>query len=85
MPTGEFDYMLTGEQIEAITASYARSGFGYEDYSEQAGYGVSLTAPAWIRAQLAAVGGLREVYFRERVWDDHHDVYGYVKADRETV
>jgi SAM-dependent methyltransferase len=81
MPKGEFDYMLTGEQIEAITARYTRTGFGYADYAGQQSYGVSLTAPAWIRAQLAAVGGLREVYFRERVWDDHHDVYGYVRED----
>jgi SAM-dependent methyltransferase len=81
LPTGEFDYMLTGEQIEAITARYARTGFGYEDYAGQESYGVSLTAPAWIRAQIEEVGGLREVYFRERVWDDHHDVYGYVRQD----
>jgi SAM-dependent methyltransferase len=81
MPNGEFDYMLTREQIEAITARYARTGFGYADYAGQASYGVALTAPAWIRAQLGAVGGLREVYFRERVWDDHHDVYGYVRED----
>jgi SAM-dependent methyltransferase len=81
MPRGEFDYMLTGAQVETITRRYTETGFGYEDYAEQAGYGVSLTSPAWIRAQLAAVGGLREVYFRERAWDDHHDVYGYVRED----
>ena len=81
MPRGEFDYMLTDEQIEAITRRYTQTGFGYEDYSEQRGYGVSLTSPAWIRAQLAALGKLREVYFRERAWDDHHDVYGYVRED----
>jgi SAM-dependent methyltransferase len=81
MPTGEFDYMLTGEQVESLRRSYAETGFGYADYAEQSGYGVSLTSPAWIRAQLAETGGLREVYFRERAWDDHHDVYGYVRED----
>lgn len=81
MPRGEFDYMLTGAQVETIARRYVETGFGYEDYAEQAGYGVSLTSPAWIRAQLAAVGGLREVFFRERAWDDHHDVYGYVRED----
>jgi SAM-dependent methyltransferase len=79
MPTDEFDYMLTREQIERITKSYEAMGFGYEDYSEHAGYGVSLTSPAWIRAQIEAAGGLTEVYFGERVWDAHHDVYGYVR------
>jgi len=81
MPTDEFDYMLTREQIERITKRYDAAGFGYEDYTEHAGYGVSLTSPAWIRAQLEAVGGLAEVYFGERVWDNHHDVYGYVRKD----
>ncbi|HEX8424186.1 MAG TPA: class I SAM-dependent methyltransferase, partial [Pyrinomonadaceae bacterium] len=85
MPGGEFDYMLTGEQIEVINASYTRTGFGYADYAGQHSYGVSLTSPAWIRTQLAAAGGLREVYFRERVWDDHHDVYGYVREDPESA
>ena len=79
MPTGEFDYMLTGEQVETITRRYAATGFGYEDYAGQGGYGVALTSPAWIRARIEEVGGLKEVYFGERVWDAHHDVFGYVR------
>lgn len=81
LPGNDFDYMLTKAQIETITERYAETGFGYTDYAEQAGYGVSLTSPAWIRAQIRAVGGLREVYFRERVWDAHHDVFGFVRED----
>ncbi|MDX6270535.1 MAG: hypothetical protein QOD28_1758 [Acidobacteriota bacterium] len=80
MPSGEFDYMLTAAQVETITRRYAATGFGYEDYREgEGGYGVALTSPAWIRAQMAEVGGLAEVYFAERVWDEHHDVFGYVR------
>ena len=79
MPTGEFDYMLSAAQTSAITRRYSETGFGYEDYAGQDGYGVALTSPAWIRARLEEVGGLKEVYFGERVWDAHHDVYGYVR------
>jgi SAM-dependent methyltransferase len=79
MPSGEFDYMLAGEQVERITRRYAETGFGYEDYAGQGGYGVALTSPAWIRARIEEVGGLKEVYSGERVWDAHHDVYGYVR------
>jgi SAM-dependent methyltransferase len=82
MPSGEFDYMLTGEQVERITRRYAGTGFGYEDYAEQGGYGVALTSPAWIRARIAEAGNLREVYFGERVWDAHHDLFGYVSEER---
>jgi SAM-dependent methyltransferase len=67
LPRGEFDYMLTKAQTEAITRRYHETGFGYEDYAGQGGYGVALTSPAWIRARLAEVGGLTEVYFGERV------------------
>jgi SAM-dependent methyltransferase len=81
MPGGEFDYMLTAEQIASIRERYSRTGFGYADYAGQESYGVSLTSPAWIRAQLATTGGLREVYFKERAWDEHHDVYGYVREE----
>jgi len=82
LPTGEFDYMLTGEQVERITQRYAGTGFGYEDYAGQGGYGVALTSPAWIRARTGEVGGLKEVYFGARVWDDHHDVHGYVREEQ---
>jgi SAM-dependent methyltransferase len=81
MPSGEFDYMLTPAQVETITRRYAETGFGYEDYAGEGGYGVALTSPAWIRARVAEVGGLKEVYFGERAWDAHHDVFGYVREE----
>lgn len=81
MPTGEFDYMLTGAQVETITRRYAETGFGYEDYAGQGGYGVALTSPAWIRARIKEVSGLKEVYFAERIWDAHHDIYGYIREE----
>jgi SAM-dependent methyltransferase len=75
----EFDYGLTPEQIGRIGASYPETGFGFEDYLGEKDYGVSLTSPDWIRQRVAEVGGLREVYFRERGWDDHQDVFGFVR------
>jgi len=78
MPLRDFDYGLTTEQIAAITARYAETGFAYTDYFDRKNYGVSLTSPAWIRGQVGRAGGLREVYFRERGWDEHQDVFGFV-------
>lgn len=79
MPTKDFDYGLTDEQIARITGLYPREGFAYTDYPDRKSYGVSLTAPAWVREQARRAGALREVYFRERGWDDHQDVYGFVR------
>ena len=75
----EFDYGLAPEQIERIGADYPSTGYGFEDYPDAKDYGVSLTSPDWIRARVREVGGLREVYFKERGWDNHQDVFGFVK------
>jgi SAM-dependent methyltransferase len=84
-------YDLPAAYVAAITDSYARTGQGYHDYPrgqgyfdfhpEGRGYGVSLTAPAWVREQARLAGGLREVYFRERGWSGHQDVFAFVKRD----
>ena len=78
LPTKDFDYGLTDEQIARITDAYARDGHAYTDYPDRASYGVSLTSPAWVREQARRAGRLREVYFRPRGWDEHQDVYGFV-------
>src|SRR6185295_17359165 len=75
----DFDYGLTAEQIDRIGAAYPETGYGFEDYPGEKDYGVSLTSPDWIRSRVAEVGGLREVYFKERGWDDHQDVFGFVR------
>ena len=71
-------YGLERARIPALVESYRQQGHGYLDYPEQAGYGVSLTAPDWVRAA-ARAEGLREVYFRARGWDEHQDVFGFVQ------
>lgn len=76
-------YGLDRASIPSLTAAYSQSGHGYLDYPEQEGYGVSLTSPAWIRAQVREVGGLDEVYFKARGWDEHQDVYGFVRRAAE--
>ncbi len=83
-------YDLPPEYVKRITDSYARTGQGYHDYPrgqgyfdfhpEGRGYGVSLTSHAWVGEQARLAGGLREVYFRERGWAGHQDVYGFQKV-----
>jgi SAM-dependent methyltransferase len=79
MTRGEHEYMLERQQLPSITTRYVQTGFGYEDYPGQRGYGVAVTSPTWIRERVAEVGGLTEVYFAERGWGNNHDVYGYAK------
>lgn len=78
IPTRDFDYGLLSEQIQRIAGDYPQTGYGFEDYPGEKGYGVSLTSPEWIRERVSKVGGLSEVFFKERGWDDHQDVFGFV-------
>jgi SAM-dependent methyltransferase len=79
IPTQDFDYGLTEKQIERIGINYPKTGYGFEDYPGEKDYGVSLTSPEWIRARVRELGGLREVYFKAHGWDDHQDVFGFVR------
>jgi SAM-dependent methyltransferase len=80
-----FDYGIANENIPAMIDDYRKDGFGFTDYPRASdygvsgsGYGVSLTTPEWIRAEAEKLG-LNEVYFCEHGWDDHQDVYGFVR------
>jgi SAM-dependent methyltransferase len=79
LPTRDFDYGLDQQQIDRIGRDYPKTGYGFEDYPGAKDYGVSLTSPEWIRARVRELGGLHEVSFHERGWDNHQDVYGFVK------
>ena len=84
-------YELTSESQAALIASYTQTGYAYQDYPrglgyfdfhpEGRGFGVSLTSPDWLRDQTRAVGGLQEVYFKERGWANHQDVLAVSKRD----
>jgi SAM-dependent methyltransferase len=76
----EFDYSIPEDQIDRLVHDYRRAGYGFADYAGQQNWGVSLTSPEWIRARVRELGGLREVYFKEHGWDNHQDVFGFVKT-----
>jgi SAM-dependent methyltransferase len=82
MLDGDFDYGIAKSAIPIITSEYRTSGYGYTDYPYLPDYGISLTSPDWIREQVEQAGNLREVYFEKHGWDDHQDVYGFVKLDK---
>jgi SAM-dependent methyltransferase len=87
MLADEYDYSIARDRIPAMLDSYRRTGFGFTDYLDvtsygvatDARYGISLTAPDWIRERAARVGGLHEIFFRPHGWDDHQDVFGFIR------
>lgn len=84
-------YELTAERHAALISSYTSARYAYQDYPrgfgyfdfhpEGRGFGVSLTSPDWLRDQIRGLGVLQEVYFRERGWANHQDVFAFSKRD----
>ena len=78
IPTHDFDYGLSKDQVNRISVDYPQTGYAFEDYPGEHAYGVSLTSPDWVRRRIREVGGFQEVYFKERGWDNHQDVFGFI-------
>jgi 2-polyprenyl-3-methyl-5-hydroxy-6-metoxy-1,4-benzoquinol methylase len=74
------DYMLGPGAVSSLGQSYQQSGYGYANYPWEQHYGIAVIAPQWIRSNVERATGLREVYFSERGWDSHQDVFGFVRG-----
>jgi SAM-dependent methyltransferase len=83
----EIDYGVSGEALKQAIARFRADGFGFASYpneddygvpTNEGQYGISLTARAWIAAT-AQTEGLEEEYFAAHGWDNHQDVFGFLK------
>lgn len=70
-------YSIRQHSLEHLLTSYEQTGYGYCDYEDEKGIGVSLTSLAWMRGLFSDLG-LKESYFGDAAWDGHHDVFGLV-------
>jgi SAM-dependent methyltransferase len=69
------NYGLDDAQATRILVTVDECGFAYEDYPGQKDYGISISKPSWVLNFLAErFPSLEVVHFKERAWDDHHDV-----------
>jgi SAM-dependent methyltransferase len=57
-----------------IESDYQRLGYGYADYENQNGYGISLVALDWIVKRIMDMSRVRLVLLSERAWDNHQDM-----------
>ena len=71
--SGEFRY-IDDASWSSIKTSYHDTGFGYADYRDQPGYGISLTKLSWIAELIESRSDVRLVALAEKAWDGHHDI-----------
>jgi SAM-dependent methyltransferase len=79
---------LPDAEFERVEADFRDHGFGYLDYPEGQGpgldgYGISVSAPSYVMRLVEALPGVRILGYRERAWDDHHDVLVFGKPGVE--
>ena len=70
---------LTDERIDELLRDHDRDGFGYRDFANQDGYGVSVSAPSWTWHQLEQSPGLRVISYSERGWWGLHDTVAVLR------
>ena len=74
---GKQTYGLKPPGIKALLSQFHDTGYGYADYAEHRGYGISVATHQRIAQIASGVGRWKQTSFVERAWDDHHDVYGF--------
>lgn len=75
------NYGLDSNGISHLAETYLSSGWGYADYPDQDGYGISVSRPD-IALKLLPDCGLNPFFFRAKGWDRHQDVYACTPNER---
>jgi len=75
--SGTQAYGLKPAGIAALQSQFRSTGYGYADYADHRGYGISVATQERMALIASGAGRWTRTSFVERGWDDHHDVYGY--------
>ena len=74
LATNRYTYGLKSHDVTALLAEYYQTGFGYADYPGTSGYGISVSSPAYVLAQLVSLPDLKLISYHEKGWDNHQDI-----------
>ena len=74
LQSGEKDYGLAPSAVRRLCTAAVAEGFGYADYADTPGYGISVAQPGWVQELVARETDLRVVEIRASAWGRHQDV-----------
>jgi SAM-dependent methyltransferase len=83
--TGTCLYSLEAAKIPGLVKSYDATGFGYLDYPNAKGYGISLAAPAWTISHLQTMSDMNLLAYTEMGWDSHQDVIACMRNTDKAI
>ncbi|NJD24116.1 MAG: class I SAM-dependent methyltransferase [Betaproteobacteria bacterium] len=75
--SSKMTYGLTEDGQRKIVQEFQTAGYGYADYPNQSGYGISAVSHDRMVELAKATGGWAETLFIEHGWDNHQDVYAF--------
>jgi SAM-dependent methyltransferase len=73
------DYGLAPGSVASLLAGYEATGYGHASYGGHDGYGISAVSVRKLD-ELASEARLSRRTVQARGWDDHHDVYDFVRS-----
>jgi hypothetical protein len=73
----EDDLRIDRTGRDKVLREVEAKGYGYADYPNQEGYGISIVSHSRITELARGIGRGYEVLFMEHAWDEHQDVYAF--------
>jgi SAM-dependent methyltransferase len=70
-------YSLSETAQQKVIREFQSKGYGYADYANQPGFGISAVTHQRICELARGVGGWDETLFLEHGWDNYQDVYAF--------
>lgn len=74
-------YGLSEQSQQAIIRGVQDAGYGYVDYAQEAGYGISLVSSQRMRELARKTGEWQEVLYLDHGWAQHQDVYAFARPE----
>jgi SAM-dependent methyltransferase len=79
MEKGTRTYGLTEYAQQELLSQFYEKGYGYADYKNRHGIGISVVSHERMLAIARSVAPWNETSYLERGWEDFQDVYGFTK------
>jgi 2-polyprenyl-3-methyl-5-hydroxy-6-metoxy-1,4-benzoquinol methylase len=65
---------VPSDLLPEIERAFEDTGYGYSDYPNRTGYGISFCSLLWMVSSVQRVSQCRLLTLSERAWDGHHDI-----------
>jgi hypothetical protein len=72
-----YTFGITEDAQKQALLQFHEHGYGYADYADRCGVGISLVSCERMRAIALSVGQWKESCYLERGWDNLQDVYSF--------